>query len=176
MRKQGTANRNSMSSEYEGFVVSDYDAWANIYSTHKFSPDMEGAAADGINAGIDQEGGGTQAIEQLANAVRDGKTTAKAVETSFRRLMLARIRLGMFDPPSEVSYNNIFYNATELTQNEEHNSINRRASEESMTLLKNSNTLPLSLENINTLGLLVSRAILLGSCRGTAGSANKGTV
>ena len=161
---------------YEGFVVSDYDAWANIYNTHKYSSDMESAAADGINAGMDQEGGGNQAIEQLASAVKDGKTTAKTVETSFRRLMLARIRLGMFDPPSDVGYNNIFYNATELAQNEEHNSINRRASEESMTLLKNdNNTLPLSLDNINKLGLFGFQSNNAGILSGNyAGSANTG--
>ena len=36
---------------FDGFVVSDYDAWANILKTHHFTKDMEGAAAVGINAG-----------------------------------------------------------------------------------------------------------------------------
>ena len=99
--------------QYEGFVVSDYDAWANIYDTHKYSSDMEGAAADGLNAGMDQEGGGNSAISQLGQAIKDGKASAKGVETAFRRLMRARIRLGMFDPPTDVAYNNIVYNATD---------------------------------------------------------------
>jgi hypothetical protein len=34
--------------------VSDYDAWAQIYDTHKYCPDYECAAAAGINAGMDQ--------------------------------------------------------------------------------------------------------------------------
>jgi hypothetical protein len=37
---------------------SDYDAWANILKTHHYVADMEDAAAEGINAGLDQEGGG----------------------------------------------------------------------------------------------------------------------
>lgn len=38
----------------------------NIHTTHNYAPTMEDAAADGINAGMDQEGGGTVAINQLA--------------------------------------------------------------------------------------------------------------
>lgn len=36
---------------WEGFVVSDYDAWAQIYETHRYCGDMECAAAAGLNAG-----------------------------------------------------------------------------------------------------------------------------
>jgi beta-glucosidase-like glycosyl hydrolase len=39
---------------FTGFVVSDYDAWANIVTTHHECPDMECAAAVGINAGMGQ--------------------------------------------------------------------------------------------------------------------------
>jgi beta-glucosidase-like glycosyl hydrolase len=49
-----------------GFVVSDYDAWAEIWGTHHQGGDAEGGAAMGLNAGIDQEGGGHSAIDQLA--------------------------------------------------------------------------------------------------------------
>jgi beta-glucosidase len=162
--------------QYEGFVVSDYDAWANIYDTHKYSADMEGAAADGLNAGMDQEGGGTKAIDQLGQAVKDGKTSAKAIETAFRRLMRARIRLGMFDPPADVSYNDIVYDATELATNDAHNAINRQASEESMTLLKNDDdALPLSADSVRTLGLVGFQSNNAGILSGNyAGSANTG--
>ena len=39
---------------FDGFVVSDYDAWAQIFSTHRFVDSMTDAAAVGINAGMDQ--------------------------------------------------------------------------------------------------------------------------
>ena len=45
--------------KWPGFVVSDYDAWRDIFTTHGYTKTMEGAAAVGINAGLDQEGGGT---------------------------------------------------------------------------------------------------------------------
>jgi beta-glucosidase len=36
---------------WDGFVVSDYDAWANILGTHHYTKTMAEAAAVGINAG-----------------------------------------------------------------------------------------------------------------------------
>ena len=42
---------------FEGFVVSDYDAWKNLVDTHHYVDDYEAAAAVGINSGMDQEGG-----------------------------------------------------------------------------------------------------------------------
>ena len=52
--------------KWDGFVVSDYDAWAEIWGTHQQGGSPEGGAAKGLNAGIDQEGGGHNAIDQLA--------------------------------------------------------------------------------------------------------------
>ena len=165
---------------YEGFVVSDYDAWEGIYNTHKYSKDMVGAAADGINAGMDQEGGNgniqDKAITQLNNAIDANLTTASAVAISFQRLMLARIRLGMFDPPMDVKWNTLIYNETELTENVLHNSINRQAARASMTLFKNSNhTLPLSASDVTSLGLVGFQSNNAGILSGNyAGSANTG--
>ena len=87
--------------------MSDYDAYANIFGTHHYTKTMEEAAAVGINAGLDQEGGGTQAISHLQDAVAHGLTNSSAIETAFRRLMRMRIRLGMFDPPSLMGYNTL---------------------------------------------------------------------
>ena len=39
----------------KGFVVSDYDAWANLKDTHHMAATYEEAAALGINNGMDQE-------------------------------------------------------------------------------------------------------------------------
>ena len=60
-------------------------------------------AALGLNAGMDQEGGGTQAIQRLARAIQDGKTTPNKVAAAFARQVRIRVRLGMFDPPGTAS-------------------------------------------------------------------------
>ena len=56
---------------------------------------------------MDQEGGGTQAISKLAQAILLGKTTVAAVDTALKRLYRVRMRLGMLDPPTSVSYNTL---------------------------------------------------------------------
>lgn len=60
--------------------MSDYDAYANILGTHHYVKDMEHAAAVGINAGLDQEGGGTAAISKLQAALDDNLTNATTIE------------------------------------------------------------------------------------------------
>lgn len=122
---------------FEGFVVSDYDAWALLYQRN-YTGSMEAAAYEGLNAGLDQEGGTPAlAIAQLAAAIGHGKTTAAAVGTALRRLFRARILLGMLDPPASVPYNALRYNATQLATDAGHRAVARRAAEESLTLLKN---------------------------------------
>jgi beta-glucosidase-like glycosyl hydrolase len=37
--------------KWDGFVVSDYDAWADIVKTHHYVDTQEEAAAVGLNAG-----------------------------------------------------------------------------------------------------------------------------
>ena len=166
-----TVLRNKFS--FEGFVVSDYDAWAFIYDRHQYTKSMEDAAALGINSGLDQEGGGNAAIDELHAAVNHSKTTPSAIEKAFRRLFRARIRLGMFDLRL-VKYYDLFYNSTELANNEAHRAVNQRAARESITLLKNGNeTLPLNARNVNSAALIGFQGNIAGLLSGNyAGSAN----
>ena len=46
-------------------------------------------------AGMDQEGGGTSAIDQLPEALAEKMVTAADIQLAFRRLFRSRIRLGM---------------------------------------------------------------------------------
>ena len=63
------------------------------------------------------------------------------IDTALRRLMLARMRLGMFDPPERVPWSQIPYS---VNQSPEHDALARRAAQESIVLLKNDGVLPLS--------------------------------
>ena len=89
---------------FEGFVVSDYDAWQNIVTTHGYVKTYAEAAAVGLAAGLDQEGGGGPTyppVQQgIPAALANGTVTLAQLETAVRRLMLARLRLGMFGEPT----------------------------------------------------------------------------
>jgi len=161
---------------WDGFVVSDYDAWANIALAHHYNATLRAGAAQGLNAGIDQEGGSALAISTLPAAIRDGLTTPAAVARAFRNLFRLRIRLGMLDPPTHVSYNALRYNATELASNRRHLAVAREAALELMTLLENKGgALPLDAK-VGRLAVVGPQANVSGVLFGNyAGSANKGS-
>ncbi|XP_065837827.1 uncharacterized protein [Oscarella lobularis] len=153
--------------KWPGFVVTDYDAWAQIALTHRYCPDLKCAAAVGLKAGTDQEGGGTGAINQLASALADNNVTAEQIQTAFRRLFRVRILLGMLDPPMMVAWNMVGNDSSNI-ESPEHIALARRAGQEAMTLYKNHNkALPFSISSIKKMALIGSSAtqtsLLLGN-------------
>ncbi len=86
---------------------------------------------------------------------------------ALRRLMLARMKLGMFDPPERVPYARIPYS---LNDAPEHDRLARRVAQESIVLLKNEGVLPLR-EDLGTIAVVGPNAddlvTLLGNYNGT---------
>ena len=113
---------------------------ADGYHSAHYVKTSEEAAAAGINAGLDMEGGGTGAVSHLADAITHNRTTARHVATAFRRVMRARMKLGMLDPPASSSVatlNGLHYNLTELRHNDAHLAVARRAAAQALCLYKN---------------------------------------
>jgi beta-glucosidase len=102
---------------------------------------------------VQQQGGGTKAIEQLAAAVKADLTTADTVATAFRRLFAARIKLGMLDPPDSVPYNNVSF---DVCASSPHIALARNAAQKAMALHQNrGDVLPLSPKDLAGDGSLV---------------------
>ena len=131
--------------KWPGFVVSDYDAWAQIYDKHYYCPNYTCAAAVGINAGMDQEGGGNRANGHLPEAIANNWTTVEAVDTAFKRTFRVRLQLGMHDPPTMVDWNLV--SDSSVIEGKDHLSLARLAGQKAMTLYKNKgNVLPLPMD------------------------------
>ena len=127
---------------FQGFVVSDYDAMRNIYSTHHYTQNLTDAVALAIKSGCDQEGGGNSAINQIPEAIKEGQLKSSDVDLAFKRLVRTRFMLGMFDPPTYVEYNNITNDSK--IEGPEHLNLSRQVAQDAMTLYKNkNNVLPL---------------------------------
>ena len=129
--------------KFDGYVVSDCAAVADINTGHHYTPDMAHAAADAVKAGTDLECGfGTgQAFPSLVDAVHEGLIKESEIDSALRRLFRARFKLGMFDPPSSFPYGRL---AMSEVNSPEHRQLSLRAARESMVLLKNQDhTLPL---------------------------------
>jgi beta-glucosidase len=122
--------------KFDGYVVSDCAAVADINTGHHFAPDMAHAAADAVKAGTDLECGFRegQAFPSLIDAVHQGLIKESVLDNALRRLFRARFKLGMFDPPSSFAYGQI---SISEVNSPEHRQLSLRAARESMVLLKN---------------------------------------
>jgi beta-glucosidase len=121
---------------FDGYVVSDCAAIADINTGHHFAPDMAHAAAAAVKAGTDLECGfgNGQAFPALVDAVRQNLITEAELDTALTRLFRARFRLGMFNPPSSYAYGRI---PMSEDNSPEHRQLSLQAAKESIVLLKN---------------------------------------
>jgi beta-glucosidase len=125
---------------FQGYVVSDCGAIGDIYKNHKFVPTAEEGVSRAIKAGTDLNCG--TEYSNVLSAVHKGLLTETEVNQSLRRLLVARFKLGMFDPPEMVKYAQIPYSENDSPA---HRQLAIEAARKSIVLLKNDNhTLPLS--------------------------------
>ncbi|PYY12015.1 MAG: beta-glucosidase [Acidobacteria bacterium] len=159
--------------KFQGYVVSDCEAVRNIFRDHHYRPTQAQASAISLLRGMDNEciDFTTKVTDDhdykpYIEAVQQGYLSESAVDTALIRLFTARMRLGMFDPPSMVPYSKI--DDKEL-DSAAHRELALRMANESMVLLKNDGVLPLkSASRIAVLGPLAEQtAVLLGNYNGT---------
>jgi beta-glucosidase len=158
--------------QFQGYVVSDCGAVRDIFSGHHYRPSQAQASAISLERGMDNECidfrekvKDDHDYRPYVEAVQQGYLSESAIDTALIRLFTARIRLGMFDPPSSVVYANI--DPREL-DSPAHRALARRLADESMVLLKNDGVLPLaSVKRIAVVGPLADQtAVLLGNYNG----------
>ena len=151
---------------FDGYVVSDCAAVADIFTGHHYAPDMAHAAADAVKAGTDLECGygEGQAYPALVDAVHQGLITEADINTALHRLFRARFKLGMFDPPSSYAYGHIPFSEV---NSPEHRALSLHAARESMVLLKNQDhILPLQIRHRPRIAVIGPTAELVQSLQG----------
>jgi beta-glucosidase len=151
---------------FPGYVVSDCGAIDDIYLRHKVAATVAEAAALGVRAGDDLSCG--QEYGALGDAVKRGLVTEAEIDTAVSRLFLARMKLGMFDPPERVRWAATPYGVLDQPA---HRVLARKAAQESLVLLKNrGGVLPLR-KDLRTLAVIGPDAddqeLLLGNYNGT---------
>ena len=147
--------------KFQGYVTSDCGAVEDITSGHKFTPDNEHGSAVAVQAGTDTTCGNEYVA--LVKAVQDGLIKEGEIDTSLKRLFIARFRMGMFDPPDAVSFNRIPFSENDSAQ---HRELALKAARESMVLLKNQDgILPLK-SNLKTIAVIGPNAESLAALEG----------
>lgn len=151
---------------FKGYVVSDCGAVLDIYKYHHIVATAEEASALAVKAGCDLDCGTSYAT--LANAVEQGLITESEIDTALKRLIIAKLKLGLLNPSDQTPFSEI---SSAVIESEAHQQLALQSARESMVLLKNENEiLPLS-KNIKTITVIGPNAndrhFVLGNYFGT---------
>ena len=121
---------------FDGTVISDAHTVTNL-TKQGFAKDAEDAAARAINAGLDVElAFGSSAMSELPKAVNSGAVSMKTLEAAVRRVLLAKLHLGLFEKPYADEAV-----AIAIGNDPAHRDVARRVAERSAVLLRNENNL-----------------------------------
>lgn len=154
--------------KFQGYVVSDCDAVYDIERGHHYVQTREEAVAVSMTRGTDLDCNDPgNDYTPYVNALKQGLLKEKDLDTSVKRLMRARMLLGMFDPPEQVPYAQI-----PISENNSpaHRELALEAARESMVLLRNDGTLPLKkgIKHIAVVGPLADQtSVLCGNYHGS---------
>ena len=121
-----------------GIVVSDLFSIDGLKGTHHTAASGQDAAIQALLAGVDVDLGGN-CYSQLVEAIKSGKMSEDALDQAVKRVLRLKFEMGLFENP---------YVNAKTAQKEVNNTAAvataKQAALESITLLKNDGTLPLS--------------------------------
>lgn len=135
---------------FDGFVVSDANAVRSLV-THGFAADHTDAAARAVAVGLDLEMAMTDpAYRRLPEAVESGAVSVEAVDACVRRVLEAKLRLGLFEDPYVDEDR-----ARAVLADPAHREVARVAAERSAVLLRNEGgLLPLDATRLGSMAVL----------------------
>lgn len=136
---------------FDGYVVSDCGGPYLLYDAHKYVREPETAATLSIKAGLDLECGDEVYIEPLRKAYRLGMVSDEDIDRAARRVLTARMRLGLFDSGEKNPYTKI---SPDVIGSEKHQQIALQTAREGIVLLKNNGILPLRPNKLKSLAVV----------------------
>jgi beta-glucosidase len=152
---------------FDGHVTSDCWAISDFHLHHHVTATAPESVALAVRNGCDLNCGNLYG--NLLIAHQEGLITEEEIDRSVTRLMVTRMRLGMFDPEEQVPYASIPF---ETVDSKEHLALALEASKKSLVLLKNDKVLPLQKDSIKSIAVIGpnadSRQALVGNYEGTA--------
>jgi beta-glucosidase len=130
---------------FDGYVVSDSEAVEYIYNKHRVVHDYKHAAAlaAGLNVRTTFRQPETFTLP-LRAAVKEGILPMETLDQRTREMLRYKFRIGLFDHP----YVENPQAANKIVGCAEHQAIAKKASEQSIVLLKNDGLLPLSVNKL----------------------------
>ena len=134
---------------FQGVVISDYQDVQSLQTAYHIVPDLAGAIAAAVNAGVDMSMEVTHPELWQAAILQDvttGKISRDRIDQAVRRILTLKFQLGLFDQPcvKNATAPCVDANAANAAVTSGR-AATLKAAQESITLLRNrNNTLPLS--------------------------------
>ena len=152
---------------FKGHVTSDCWAIKDFHEFHMVTKTAPESVALAVNNGCDVNCGNMYL--NLMIAYNEGLVSEDKITESVSRLMMTRMKLGMFDKDENVPFADTSY---DIVDSKEHRALALKAARESLVLLKNDNqTLPLKKDSIKSIAVIGpnadSREALMGNYFGT---------
>ncbi|MDX1642776.1 MAG: glycoside hydrolase family 3 N-terminal domain-containing protein [Thermoanaerobaculia bacterium] len=146
---------------FEGFVVADYYAVAELVRRHGVAPTPAEAAAQALRAGVDIELPDPEAYPHLSDLIASGRLPEAVLDRAVARLLRAKFLAGLFESPyADADY------AERITGNAEARRVAVRAAERAVVLLENDAGLlpldPAALRRVAVIGPNAAETILGG--------------
>ncbi len=123
---------------FDGYVVSDCGGPSTLVEDHHYVAKRETAAALCLLSGLDLECGDNYYIEPLRKAYKLGMVKDEDIDRAARRILTARMRLGIFDSGEANPYTKI---SPSVIGSQEHQDLALEMAKEAIVLLKNDNKL-----------------------------------
>jgi beta-glucosidase len=137
---------------FKGFVVSDAGA-AHDLLTHEFAQSDADAGIRALRAGVDLEMAppfGVPVFKTLPQSLVDGRATPAETDAAVRRVLEAKIRMGLFEKP----YVDV-EEAQRVLADPRHRVVSRIAAERSAVLLRNEGgLLPLDARKLKSIAVI----------------------
>ena len=128
---------------FNGVAISDYKDVQALFSTYHVAPDLAGAIATAVNAGLDMAMWVDDPDQWQSNIladVQEGKISQARIDEAVRRILTLKFELGLFDQPcvkdARLSCVDVDAASTAVEAGRDQT---LQAARESITLLKNTN-------------------------------------
>ena len=125
---------------FDGLVVSDWMDIERMHLYHHWLPSVDEAFKVSLEAGIDIHMQGPDYFESIIDGVKSGRIPMKTVDAAVKDILVVKFRLGLFEHPVPELHPEKAHPSS-IT---DHRATALEAARESIVLLKNDGTLPLS--------------------------------
>ena len=121
---------------FEGFVVTDWDNVRHLIRKQCVAENFEDASEIALNSGNDMMMKTEDYIEAAVRLVKEGRVDESVLDEAVRRILTAKMELGLFDNPYKRLDESVIGAA-------EHQQLSYELAKECVVLLKNEDVLPL---------------------------------